>query len=103
MSPGGVSPSDIDAIVAGVWNAQTSDHQIAGSTGEALTDCGLTVEQAAQLEELWRLMGLDENNPVTRTKTTTTFDGLPWILRVILMVQYLLNDNHRWLVSILYY
>jgi hypothetical protein len=34
----GVLPSDVEDIKDAVWDAQTSDHQIVGSTGKALSD-----------------------------------------------------------------
>jgi hypothetical protein len=60
-----------------VWNAQTSDYQIAGSTGEAVSAGGaLSPTQATQLKELWQILGLDVANPLTMELTQHLVDSI---------------------------
>ena len=73
-----------DVIAAAVWAYVTRTLTSGGGGGGGATaeevweyatrtltvDSGLTVQQAAQLAELWRLAGLDIANPMTVTPTT---------------------------------
>jgi len=51
--PGGIQPSDINAIAAAVWDSVLANHLTAGTTGKALDDAaqggGVTAQDKADI------------------------------------------------------
>lgn len=60
-------------LAAAVWNSLVSQFQAAGTMGEALSQAGsggLSPEFQGILRELWKLAGLDGQNPLVVTSTS---------------------------------
>lgn len=69
------------AIAGSVWNALTADYGDIGSFGKAIADIlnaggSLTPTQATQLEELYKLQGLQLGKPMRVTPSQRTVDDI---------------------------
>jgi hypothetical protein len=83
----GSAPTALEVADA-VWDEASADHVVGssfgGSVNEINTDVdalvaeqhGLTTDQATQLVELWRRLGLDSLNDVTITDTSISAGGI---------------------------
>jgi len=62
-SDGIITAGDINAIVDGVWNKLLTGAQVEGTSADML------VKLQSKLDELWKIHGLDSENPMTVTPT----------------------------------
>ena len=62
------------SIAAQVWDEQTSLHQEVGSFGEAVL-VGLSAEDSARILDIYRILGLDINEPLTVSATSRESGG----------------------------
>ena len=66
---------DVDAIVSGVWSAQTSSFNVSGSFGQSLAIADFNTI-TLKLCEIHQILGLESGSPMTVTTTERTVSAI---------------------------